>query len=83
MSAVKDLTILRAACLAFQPTLTAASESEDTDLFEVIDGDRWRLKFGMVKEVGQNFGLYLPNILLDILYSFKVPSDVWYAGLAR
>ena len=39
MSTVRDLTVLRATCLAFQPALTAASESDDDDLFEVIDSD--------------------------------------------
>ncbi len=39
MSAVRDLTILRTTYLAFRPALTAVSESEDDDLFKVIDSD--------------------------------------------
>jgi len=48
MSAVIDLTVLIAACLAFRLVLIAASESDERDL---SDGDRSRFLEAMMKVV--------------------------------
>ena len=50
MSTVRDLTVLIAACLAFRPTLIAASESDETDF---SDGDRARLQRVMIEVKGE------------------------------
>jgi hypothetical protein len=59
MSAVRDLTVLIAACLAFLPTLMATSESEDRDLSDGVDGDRPRLWLAMIDESNEIFCLHL------------------------
>jgi hypothetical protein len=38
-SAVRDFTVLMAACFALRPTLIAVSEREDLDLSEAVDGE--------------------------------------------
>lgn len=46
-SAVKDLTVFKAFCLALRPTFLTASERDDRDLSEVTDGERLCFRLAM------------------------------------
>ena len=70
MSAVRDLTVLIAACLAFRPTLRAVSESDERDL---SDGDRPRLRGAMMEvENGEIFRFMLDIFLCMYLLYYTV-----------
>jgi len=68
MRAVSDFTVLIATCFAFRPTLTAVSESEDTDH---SDGIRPRLWLAMVEYEGIIFWV-ICTIYTYKLYSFDM-----------
>jgi len=48
INAVKDFTVRIAACLALRPVLIAASDRDDRDLSDGVDGDRPRLFLAIV-----------------------------------
>jgi len=48
-SAVRDFTVLMAVSFALRPTLIAASDREDLDLSEDVDGERSRFRLAIVQ----------------------------------
>ena len=62
ISAVNDLTVFIAFCLALWPALITASERDDKDLSEATDGDRLCFRFTMI---AKRFFLF---VFSDFLY---------------
>jgi hypothetical protein len=86
MSAANDFTVLIAASFAFRPTLITASESEDMDFSEVVDGERPRFLLAMVNECGQVLSLFMQVKYVYFVYYivFKTTiSGCRSAGLQR
>ena len=72
-SAVKDLTVFKAFCLALRPTFLTASERDDRDLSEVTDGKRLCFRLAMFAKKATTFLLTVIYVYNYVLYSFTTP----------
>src|SRR6266508_1559902 len=72
-SAVKDLTVFKAFCLALRPTFLTASERDDRDVSEVTDGERLCFRLAMFAKKATTFLLTVIYGYNYVLYSFTTP----------